>query len=146
MWVLDFNFNCVSLTIFDQHRLRRKYQFVLFVGSADVPLVLEVATGAADTISHTLVVDENVVLLTFLYPGLEIFASGFFIEFLSAPLTRLPISVVCVLEDTDVFLLLVLPVLLNCPPSMAFLSSFSFAIIFFRVDGFVAKTKNIAKG
>ena len=134
------------LTIFDKHRLRRKYQFILFVGLADVPLVFEVATGADDTISHTLVSEENVVVLTFLYPGLDIFASDFLIEFLIAPLTRLPISVVCVLEDTDVFLLLVLPVLLNCPPMMVFLSSFSFAIIFFRVDGFVAKTKNIAKG
>ena len=132
--------------IFDKHRLRGKYQFILFVGSADVPLVLEVATGADDTISHTLVVEENVVLLTFLYPVLDTFASGFLMVFLGAPLTRLPISVVCVLEDTDVFLLLVLPVLRNCPPMMAFLSSFSFAIIFFRVDGFVAKTKNIAKG
>ena len=109
-------------------------------------MVLEVATGADDTISHTLVVEENVVVLTFLYPVLDIFASGFLVVFLSAPLTRLPISVVCVLEDTDVFLLLVLPVLLNCPPMIAFLSSFNFAIIFFRVDGFVAKTKNIAKG
>ena len=105
--------------------------------------------GAVDTNSPVSDAKVNDVFLTFLYFESETFTA--FIPMLirlARLLLLVPISVVImVLSDIDdLLLLLVVLNFLDLSPITDFRNRDAFRFIFLRVDGLIAKTKNIAIG
>ena len=126
------------------------------VGVAELKLLFDVSlegdtgeVGAVDTKSE--VSDTNVkeVFLTFLYFESEIF-TAFIPILIRLPrlLFLLPTSVIIVWSDIDDLLLLltVLDFFVLSPPITDLRKRVAFRFIFFRVDGFIANTRNIAIG
>ena len=105
--------------------------------------------GAVDTNSPASDAKENDVFLTFLCFESETFTAFIPMLILLARLLLLvPISVVImVLSDIDdLLLLLVVLNFLDLSPITDFRNRDAFRFIFLRVDGLIAKTKNIAIG